>query len=106
LTASHPGSIGIRRGKQLDKKTLAPTRELTRTSSIVGAYTALAYADNYVYFVADDGVYRVSTTGSGQAALVVKTTALALAMTVYGGTVYWAENGSSTPSALKKLAVF
>jgi hypothetical protein len=92
--------------EQLDKKTLAPTRELTRSSSVIGAYTPLAYANNYVYFVADDGVYRVSTTANAQPALVVKTTALALAMTVYGGTVYWAENGSSTPSALKKLAVF
>jgi hypothetical protein len=92
--------------EQLEKTTFVPVRELATSSSVVSAYTPLAYASNYVYFVQNDGIYRVSTAGGAKPTLVVKTNALALAMTVYGGALYWAENGTSIASSLKKLAVF
>jgi hypothetical protein len=92
--------------EQLDRTTFAPTRELTTSPSVAGVYTSLEYANGYVYYVQDDGVYRVSTTKTEAPVQVVKSTSLAIGMAVYGGALYWAENGSSTPSSLKKLAVF
>jgi hypothetical protein len=95
--------------EQLDRTTLAQTRELVTTQSTVGLATPLEYANNRVYFVSDDGVYRISTTQGGTPELVVKsTTGVVTAMAIYGGALYWAEMSVSTPSSasVRKLAIF